>query len=72
MDRELARHDWTKEDKGEYRKAICRKSQIKRREIARANGICSICCKLPARAGKKTCQECTDRAIRAARNKTAM
>ena len=47
----------------EYRREIVNKSQRKRREMARKNGMCSICCSRPAREGKKTCGECSARAI---------
>lgn len=55
-------HDWTKEDRREYRNTLCRESQRKRRKLAKRNGMCSICCSEPARPGRKTCQYCTDRA----------
>ena len=46
----------------EYRREIVNKSQRKRRENARKNGLCCICCLHPARVGKKTCGECSARA----------
>lgn len=42
-----------------YRSEICRKSQRKRREKARMEGMCIICCKRPARVGRSTCAECS-------------
>ncbi len=61
-EKEPIRHDRTKESYRAYRNALCRKAQRKRRELARKNGLCSICCKNPARPERLTCQTCTDRA----------
>lgn len=55
-------HDWTREDFMEYRRTISRIAQRKRREAAKEKGLCSICAKKPARQGKKTCTECSNRA----------
>lgn len=54
-------HDWKTEDYTEYRRDISRRSQAKRRKMARANGFCAICCKNPARPNKATCTECSRR-----------
>ena len=57
----MVRHDWAKEDYREYRNAQVRKSQKLRRDIARGNGMCIICCKAPAREYMSTCFECSTR-----------
>ena len=46
----------------EYRRDIVNKSQRKRRENARKNGLCCICCVREPRVGFKTCEECSARA----------
>ena len=58
------KHDWSVEDYDEYRKNLVNSCQRVRRERAKANGLCSICCIRPARKNKKTCQVCSDRANR--------
>ncbi len=40
-----------------------RKYRRERRERAIANGLCGSCCLRPPRAGRKTCQPCTDQTI---------
>ena len=55
-------HDWTVEDYEEYRRDIVRRSQAKRRRMAKRDGMCSICCIRQARPGRKTCVECNERA----------
>ena len=47
------------------RRKSARECQQKRREKARQTGLCSICCKNPARPGKKTCDICLARAMNA-------
>ena len=63
MTGELIRHDWTKEDYGEYRKRIVRESQRRRRAKAKEEGKCSICATYPADPGRKTCRYCYDRVV---------
>ena len=46
------------EDYNEYRKALCRESQRKRRMAAAELGYCSICCKNVPDKGHKTCRAC--------------
>ena len=58
------KHDWSAEDFDEYRKAIVRKSQAKRRRSAISSGMCSMCCTREAREGMKTCAVCSERANR--------
>lgn len=60
MGNELIRHDWNKEDYKEYRRRICRESQRRRRTMAVAYGLCSICASYPAREGMLTCENCND------------
>ena len=55
------KHDWSKEDYRLYRNKMCAESQRKRREKAKAAGLCTICCCKPARAGMVTCRECSMR-----------
>lgn len=55
-------HDWEKEDYDEYRREIVRRSQAKRRQMAKRYGMCSICCSRQARPGRKTCVACSERA----------
>lgn len=45
-----------------YRRKIVRESQKRRRDYARQQGMCSICCKRPAEANHKTCPVCIARA----------
>ena len=61
-------HDWTREDFVEYRKAIYRMAQRKRRAEAKKNGQCAICAANPARPGMKTCADCSSRANAKKRN----
>lgn len=63
------KHDWKVEDYREYKRALSRNSQKKRRKIAKTNGMCSICCVKPARKGMATCMECSLRAINNAKIK---
>ncbi len=49
----------------ERRRKSTRECQRRRREKAKQNGVCSICCKNPARPGKKTCDICLARAMNA-------
>ena len=63
------KHDWEKEDYDEYRKEVVRKSQKFRREIARGNGLCIICCKEPARKHMATCLNCSTRISRRAKER---
>lgn len=53
------KNEMSAEEYLEYRRKICRESQRRRRIVAKANGICIICCKRPAREGRKTCAECS-------------
>ena len=53
------KHDWTVEDHDEYRNAIVRESQRRRRALARTKGMCSVCCIRPAMPGMVTCQQCS-------------
>jgi hypothetical protein len=55
------KHDWSKEDYRAYRNKLCAESQKKRREKAKADGICVMCCCRPARQGMVTCRECSMR-----------
>lgn len=45
----------------EYRRAVIRESQRKRRALARENGLCGICAKEPVADGYVTCQLCRER-----------
>lgn len=54
------RHDWTVEDRAEYRRAVVRQSQKKRRALAKAVGLCSICCSRVRAPGRLTCDVCND------------
>ena len=65
----MVRHDWSVEDYDEYCKEKVRISQQRRREKARKNGICTICCLRPARANKITCAACSIRIADRAREK---
>lgn len=58
------KHDWTVEDYAEYRREAMRRCQKARRERARAAGLCSICCRNPARDNMLTCYECSERAAK--------
>ena len=42
----------------EYRKAIVREAQRKRRALARAAGLCAICGKNVKAPGRATCEQC--------------
>lgn len=61
MERDNIKHDWSVEDYEEYCREKVRRSQKKRRDRARENGFCTICCLRPARAGRVTCEECSTR-----------
>lgn len=63
------RHDWTREDFTEYRRAMCRIAQQKRRKSAKKRGLRSICAVNPARPGMKTCGKCGDRSIEYAKKR---
>lgn len=65
----LKKHDWTIESYTEYRRAIVRKSQQKRRTEAAEMGQCSICAANPARPGMKTCGKCGDRSVEYAKKR---
>ena len=58
------KHNWAVEDYEEYRRNLSRQAPKKRRENAKKAGMCSICCKNPARPNKSTCDECSMRAMR--------
>lgn len=58
---EKKKHDWKKENYEEYREKIVRESQKRRRERAKAQGKCIICCREQADQGKTTCKSCRDR-----------
>lgn len=45
----------------EYRKAVVRESQRKRRAAAKEQGLCSICCLNIPEMGYKTCSTCRKR-----------
>lgn len=57
-DKTPKRHDWTVEDHAAYRAEIVRTAQRKRRQLAKENGLCSICCRNIPEAGHKTCKSC--------------
>ena len=57
------KHDWSKEDYGEYRRKMIRESQKKRRMRAKESGLCGVCCKRPVKEGYKTCEMCILRTI---------
>lgn len=59
--KESTKHDWTVEDYAEYRRAVVRQSQRKRRALAKAVGLCSICCSRMHAPGRVTCDECNNR-----------
>lgn len=59
--KESTKHDWTVEDYAEYRRAMVRESQRKRRALARAAGKCTMCAIRPHAPGRLTCDECNDR-----------
>lgn len=61
---ERVRHDWSKEDYKEYRRAVVQKAQHKRRAKAREQGLCGICAKNPAMEGKAECEECYARVLK--------
>lgn len=63
-ERENTRHDWSKEDYKEYRRAVVRKAQHKRRAKAREQGLCGICAKNPAVKGRSTCEQCYSRVLK--------
>lgn len=63
---EKKKHDWKKENYEEYRKKITRECQKRRREKAKAQGKCIICCREQADQGKTTCKSCRNRVIRKA------
>ena len=52
------RHNWNEEDYAEYRRKVVRESISKRREKAREEGLCPICCTRLPTIGKKTCDQC--------------
>lgn len=52
------KHDWSKEDYAEYRRKVVRECQKRRRAKAKAQGMCSICCKRPVVIGYQTCSDC--------------
>ena len=54
------KHDWTVEDHAEYRRAVVRQSQKKRRALAKAAGLCSICGSRVRASGRLTCDICND------------
>lgn len=54
-------HDRKAEDYKEYRKKIVRECQKRRRERAKAQGKCIICCKEQADQGTTTCRNCRER-----------
>jgi hypothetical protein len=54
------KHDWTVEDHAEYCRAVIRQSQKKRRALAKAVGLCSICCSRVRAPGRLTCDICND------------
>lgn len=60
-DKNATKHDWTVEDYAEYRRAMVRQSQRKRRTLAKAVGLCSICCSRVHAPGRVTCDECNNR-----------
>lgn len=57
------------EEYRQYRNAIVRKSQMRRRAEARANGLCIQCCKGVPTPGRKSCPKCLERARDYARRK---
>lgn len=59
--KESTKHDWTVEDYAEYRRAMVRESQRKRRALARAVGLCTMCAIRPHAPGRLTCDKCNDR-----------
>ena len=59
--KKTTQHDWTVEDYAEYRRTMVRESQRKRRALAKAVGLCSICCRRVHAPGRVTCDECNDR-----------
>lgn len=61
MESENVRHDWSKEDYGEYRRKIVRESQKKRRKKAMEKGLCPICCIRTPIEGRSTCEICLNR-----------
>ena len=60
-DKNATKHDWTVEEYAEYRRAVIRQSQRKRRALAKAVGLCSICCSRVHAPGRVTCDECNNR-----------
>lgn len=48
------------EEYREKRRKICRESQKRRRDAARKQCICIICCQRPMRPGRKTCTVCAE------------
>ena len=57
-DKNATKHDWTIEDRAEYRRAIVRESQRKRRALAKAVGLCTICGSRVHAFGRVTCEQC--------------
>ena len=60
-DKKPIKHDWTVEDHAEYRRAVVRQAQRKRRALAKAVGLCSMCGSRVHAPGRLTCNECNDR-----------
>lgn len=56
------KRDKTSEEYKEYRREIVRKSQRKRRMLAKKNGLCPICGWRKAEAGFVNCIECKQKA----------
>lgn len=55
------KHDWTVEDHAESLRAVVRQAQRKRRALAKAVGLCSMCGSRVHAPGRLTCNECNDR-----------
>ena len=52
----------------DYRRAVIRESQKRRRMKAAEDGLCTICCRNIPEAGHKTCRACRMRVSERRRN----
>ena len=55
------KHNWDEESYKEYRREIVRESVRQRREEAREQGLCPICCLRLPPMGRVTCEQCSKR-----------
>lgn len=58
--KEPIKHNWEEEDYKDYRREVVRESQGRRRQKAREDGLCPICCLRVPPIGRKTCEACRE------------